>query len=221
MQHENNLPYILIGIVSILLILGIFQSYYLVKLNSNIAGLSLGNAVSSTTSETSSTSTLSVDIIPKGVPNIYGAELGVSYDDIDPDDSVKADSTIAKLGKLDIELSLSGDLLKRYINIAGSISCEYCCGTPSIIFTEDNAQFKAGDAACGCAHSYAMRGLAKYILINHADEFTDAQILEELGKWKVLFFPDIMKAKAEVMQSKGIELTYINMSSNKYRGIEN
>lgn len=222
MQHENNLPYILIGIVSVLLILGIFQSYYLVKLNSNISGLTLGNTISSNTTETAGqTSSLSVDIIPKGIPEVYGAELGVAYDDVSPDNQTKADSTIAKLGKLDTELSLSGDLLKRYINIAGSMSCEYCCGTASIIFTEDNSQFKAGDAACGCAHSYAMRGLAKYLLINHADEFTDAQILEELGKWKVLFFPDIMKGKAEVMMSKGIELTYINMASNKYRGIEN
>ncbi len=221
MQHENNLPYILVGVVSILLILGIFQSYYLVKLNSNIAGLQITTSPSTSSNQETTSSSLSIDIIPKGAPNIYGTELGVSYDDIDPNNPAKADSTIAKLGKLDTELSLSGDLLKRYVDIVGSISCEYCCGAASIIFTEDNAQFKAGDPACGCAHSYAMRGLAKYILINHADEFTDAQILEELGKWKVLFFPDIMKAKAEVMQSKGIELTYINMSSNKYRGIEN
>ena len=65
-----------------------------------------------------------------------------------------------------------------------------------------------------------MRGLAKYLITNHPNEFTDDQILEELGKWKILFFPGPMAAKAKVLQSKGIELNYINLASNKYRGIE-
>ena len=65
-----------------------------------------------------------------------------------------------------------------------------------------------------------MRGLAKYLIKNHPKEFSDDEILGELGKWKVLFFPDIHKTKAAVLKEQGIEINYINLASNKYRGIE-
>jgi len=107
---------------------------------------------------------------------------------------------------------LEGDKLDRYIKITNSISCEYCCGAQSITFPD-------GQAACGCAHSYAMRGLAKYLLTKHSD-MADDQILNELGKWKTLFFPDSINAKAQILKDEGIELDYINLASNKYRGAE-
>ena len=154
-----------------------------------------------------------IDVIPKGVPAIYGGELGVGYDDVSSADQKKADSTINKLGALDRQIVLSGKDKERYISIASQISCEYCCGVDSIIF-------KDGSAACGCAHSFAMRGIAKYLIKNHATEFTDDEILEELGKWKTLFFPANIAKKASVLKGKGIELNYINLASNKYRGIE-
>ena len=152
-------------------------------------------------------------IIPSGEPSIYGQELGIRYDDISPNDPIKADQTIAVLKNLDIILTLDDEKLKRYIEIGLQISCEYCCGAESIIFSN-------GQPACGCAHSYAMRGLAKYLLINHGSEYTNDQILEEMGKWKVLFFPWIHEAKAEALKLQGIKVDYINLASNKYRGIE-
>lgn len=155
-----------------------------------------------------------LDVIPKGIPKIYGKELDISYDDVSAINPQKADSTIKKLGTLDQQISLSGNDLERYIAIASQISCEYCCGVDSIIFSD-------GKAACGCAHSFAMRGLAKYIIKNHGGEFTNDEILEELGKWKTLFFPSQLTKKALVLKEKGIELNYINLASNKYRGIEN
>ncbi|PIZ81916.1 hypothetical protein COX98_01850, partial [Candidatus Pacearchaeota archaeon CG_4_10_14_0_2_um_filter_30_11] len=80
--------------------------------------------------------------------------------------------------------------------------------------------FNNGERACGCAHSFAMRGLAKYLLRNHPDMTNDA-ILSELGKWKVLFFPDIHEQKAQALEANGIDSTnYINLASNLYRGIE-
>ena len=79
--------------------------------------------------------------------------------------------------------------------------------------------FSNGQAACGCAHSYAMRGLAKYLLTKHP-EMTNDEILNELGKWKTLFFPDSINAKAQILKENNIELSYINLASNKYRGIE-
>ena len=155
-----------------------------------------------------------MDILPKGVPAIYGNELGISYDDVSSSSQQKADDTIRKLGILDQQIALSGKDMEKYISVASQISCEYCCGVESIIFSN-------GKPACGCQHSFAMRGLAKYLIKNHGNEYTNDQILEELGKWKILFFPSPMSKKALVLKEKGIELNYINLASNKYRGIEN
>lgn len=153
------------------------------------------------------------EVIPTGIPLVYGAEVGVSYDDISPTDQNRANNAIAKLSAYDKSIELTGSDLQRYIKIVLEISCEYCCGANSIITAN-------GQAACGCAHSYSMRGVAKYLIKYHPNEFTDDQILEELGKWKTLFFPGIMAQKAAVLKEKGIELNYINLASNKYRGIE-
>ncbi len=152
-------------------------------------------------------------VSPTGVPRIYGAELGVSYDDISASNPSRADAAIRKLGVLDQQITLTGGDLQRYIGIASQISCEYCCGAESIIF-------ETGEAACGCAHSYAMRGVAKYLIKNHGSEFTDDEILEEMGKWKTLFFPGQLAAKAQVLKSSGIELNFVNLASNNYRGAE-
>ena len=69
-----------------------------------------------------------------------------------------------------------------------------------------------------------MRELEKYLLINHPD-MTDVEILNELGKWKVLFFPGVHEQKAQVLKANGIDYTnqtlgYIYLASNLYRGIE-
>ena len=156
-------------------------------------------------------------IIPTGVPNIYGEELGVSFDSVSASNPSIADATITRLGNIDRSITLEGKNLERYINILytkeNGISCEYCCGARSIIFAD-------GKAACGCAHSYAMRGLAKYLLTEHGDEYTDEEILAEVGKWKILFFPTQLQNKARILESEGIETNTINLASNKYRDIE-
>ncbi len=121
--------------------------------------------------------------IPRGVPEIYGDELGVSFED--PVNSMQT------LGALEDQIPLSESELKRYVSIASRISCEFCCGAPSIID-------RKGNAACGCAHSGAMRGLGKYLVKNHGSEYTDDQILGELQKWKTMFFPrEMVKRFAE------------------------
>lgn len=157
-------------------------------------------------------------IIPTGVPAIYGSELGISYDDVSPNDAQRADATIRKLAVFDQQITLSGADLERYINIGyrlnNGIACEYCCGARSVIF-------ETGEAACGCAHSYAMRGLAKYLISKHRNKYTDEQVQAEMGKWKVLFFPGIHEAKASALKAQEYDMmNYINLASNKYRGIE-
>jgi hypothetical protein len=156
------------------------------------------------------------EVIPKGVPAIYGDEIGVSYDGVSASNPQLADATIRKMRSYE-DMTLTPEQMERYIEILyvmnGGISCEYCCGARSIIFED-------GKAACGCAHSYAMRGLAKYLLTEHP-EMSDEDILSELGKWKVLFFPGIHEQKAQVLESEGIDSKdYINLASNLYRGIE-
>lgn len=112
--------------------------------------------------------------IPTGTPEIYGPELGVSFDG----DSNKMISILRGYE----DESLDEDQMKRYVDIGSRIACEYCCSAKTLVFEN-------GQRACGCAHSYAMRGLAKYLIINHPAEYTDDAILNELAKWKATYFP--------------------------------
>ncbi|MBU3942999.1 hypothetical protein KKA24_03385 [Patescibacteria group bacterium] len=115
---------------------------------------------------------------PSGVPDIYGEELGISFDRVqEAIDKVK----IYGLTYGEKKINLTEDELKRYIDIGLMISCEYCCGVDAIT-RED------GEAACGCAHSQMMRGLTAYLIKNHA-EMSNEQILEELETWKITYFP--------------------------------
>jgi len=197
--------YIQLGIIALLALIIVFNAGKVYS--GNGTGLSTGIATVSAS-----------EIIPKGVPAIYGEELGITYDDVSPSNQQKADGTIRLLGNIDRTENLEEAELKRYIDILyvmnNGISCEYCCGARSIIFED-------GQPACGCAHSYAMRGLTKYLIKYHGDEFADEEILAEAGKWKVLFFPGIHEQKAQVLEANGIDSTnYVNLASNLYRGIE-
>ena len=139
-------------------------------------------------------------VMPKGVPEVYGIELNVSFDNVE--------KSLDVLGNLDADLNPGKGGIKfadlteiqkqRYLKIGFMIACEYCCGVQSLI-TKD------GQPSCACAHSAAMRGLAKYLLKNHESQFTDEQILDHLTKWKTLFFPQQMVAK--YMQSQGMSLS--------------
>jgi hypothetical protein len=115
-------------------------------------------------------------IIPKGKP-FYGDELGISYDE--------AEKSITVLGQFDSlgskPIKLTGEKLERYVRIGQSIACEYCCGAK--VMTNPD-----GSAACGCAHSMAMRGVAAYLLDKYGDR-SDQEIFNEVAKWKALSFP--------------------------------
>ena len=204
-------PLVMILLVAAIGILAFNEMQILSIGNTNVVSAAQSSTGGSVTNALSNAAS-ALSVLPTGIPAVYGAELDVSYDDVSADNPQSANAAIGKLANLDKSITLSGDLQQRYIDIASQISCEYCCGAKAIIF--DN-----GQPACGCAHSYAMRGLAKYLLTEHP-ELSDEQILEEMGKWKVLFFPGVHEQKAQVMQQQGIEMNYINLASNKYRGIE-
>src|SRR3989344_3434331 len=202
---ETPLQYVIIGVLAILLIYN---------------GVKIYGADDSNISERIATgigTVSALDVSPKGAPVIYAGELGVSYNDVSASNPQLADATMAKLAKYE-DMQLNSAQMERYIKIGSSIACEYCCGAKTLVFSD-------GERACGCAHSYAMRGLAKYLLTEHPD-MTDEQILNELGKWKVLFFPGVHEKKAEVLKANGIDYTdenlgYIYLASNLYRGAEN
>ncbi|MBS3119906.1 hypothetical protein J4475_03720 [Candidatus Woesearchaeota archaeon] len=125
-------------------------------------------------------------VIPRGIPGIYGDELGVSFEN-----PVESLDILASLdptyGRKRIQLETEEEIT-RYIAVGSLIACEYCCGASSLVFPN-------GQAACGCAHSQAMRGLSAYLVKYHGDDFTDDYILRELARWKGLFFPKQMMTK--------------------------
>ena len=123
--------------------------------------------------------------ISQGVPEIYGEELGVSFDEVQKAINVikQFDPTYGKQ-----KIVLGGADKQRYIDVGMKIACEYCCGAKSIITAD-------GQAACGCAHSSAMRGLTAYLLQNHGSEYTNDEILREIARWKAMFFPKQMIQK--------------------------
>ena len=137
----------------------------------------------------------------KGIPAVYGQALGVSYDD-----PVAAMKILAGFDPYQDVSKLSKAVLKRYTDIGTAISCEYCCGAQTMVFPD-------GVAACGCAHSAAMRGLARWLLENKPD-MSDADILAELVSWKTLFFPEISTKKAIYLANQNkLDLKTFNLNA--------
>lgn len=148
-----------------------------------------------------------------GVPTVYGKELNVTYDGVQPaiDTMKQYDPDYGRK-----KLNLSAEEQQRYIKIVLKISCEFCCGAESIIF-------KDGSAACGCAHSQAMRGLAAYLIKNHGSTYSDDEILKELAIWKSRYFPKQMVQKMSTQLKNGtytpdIASLLLNVKIPKYDG---
>ncbi len=199
MKKENSQltisAYVLVALL--IAMLG-FNQYLIQSINSGINSGALTNAATQT-GNTISFADAAKEIMPTGIPAVYGSELGVSYD--------KTVESLAILGNLDGDLFADGKLnftqltdpqKIRYVKIGSMIACEFCCGASTLVFEN-------GQPSCGCEHSAAMRGLAKYLLIYHDGEYTDQQILDELTKWKILFFPKQMVTK--YMQANGLSVS--------------
>lgn len=203
-DNSKTIGFIAGGLLLAALVLSMFNLYQLQM------------KIPTTTQYVAAERTTENSFAPAGTPE-YGKDLGVSFDDVSALDPAKADRTIRILSQFDKEITLSDAEKARYVNIlyelGGGMSCEYCCGARSIIFA-------SGEPACGCAHSYAMRGVAKLLITEYGDKYTDEEILAEVGKWKMRFFPAQMENKAKIMEENGIEVDYVALTSNMYRGIE-
>lgn len=110
------------------------------------------------------------NVVPRGTP-WYGAEAGVSFDD-----PIAAQKLWAK-GR-SIQLDATQD--ERWKRIANSFTCDYCCGSPQnpTIITR-----------CGCAHSSAAQGMAKWFIKTYGDKFSDEEIYGELARWYAVWYP--------------------------------
>ncbi len=200
-MNKKNLETALYVLVVLTLAVTAFNQYEIY----NVSGM-VGMKSVSASSPSSGSSANTVDLsqyLPKGVPAVYGPELKVSFDDAVGGlnilsamdwDLTKEDSP----NGLSMKFSdLTDEQKARYIKIGSSIACEYCCGAKTLVM-------KNGQPACGCSHSAAMRALTKYLLTKHGSEYTDEQILDELVKWKTLFFPKQMTAKLAQQSGKTI-----------------
>ncbi len=135
------------------------------------------------------------NLVPSGVPDVYGAELNVSFDSVQ--DAINKVRVFGPTyGQEPSKITLTGADLERYVDVGSRIACEYCCNVTTLV-RED------GEAACGCAHSIMMRGLAAYLIQNHP-QVSDEEILEELNKWKATYFPkQTLSAKLQEMEAAG------------------
>lgn len=127
-------------------------------------------------------------VVPKGVP-FYVAEgeaaqliQGVSFDD--PISSQRIWASLSGNPRFGGGLlQLPEDKEKRFERIAQIFTCDYCCGGPSRV---------TRIAYCGCAHSYAWKGMARFFLRFYGDKYNDEQIIGEMTRWKGLWYPQGM-----------------------------
>jgi hypothetical protein len=199
--------YINYALLVVLVLMFSANQLFMAGINSSLGSSGDGSSLKSFFGFVSSASEFDLDgdivsdsiklVIPTGIPAIYGEELGVSFDSVQQSINVlKAfDPSYGKQ-----KITPVGVELKRYIDVGLRISCEYCCSAKSIIRSN-------GDAACGCAHSQAMRGLLSYLINNHGDEYTNDELLRELARWKGTYFPKQMIQKISTQLQGGQEFT--------------
>ncbi|MEK6848247.1 MAG: hypothetical protein AABX65_01305 [Nanoarchaeota archaeon] len=110
------------------------------------------------------------NVVPKGTPS-YGGEAGVTFDD-----PVSSQQRLKSY--LNLELSSAEE--DRWGRIVNSFTCDYCCGSPQRPTIITN---------CGCAHSYAAQGLARWFVKNYGDRYSDEEIYGEMARWYALWYP--------------------------------
>lgn len=121
-------------------------------------------------------------MIPTGTPE-YGQEMGVSFDD--------PISSMTKMARaypaLKKQAQENPEVWQRYLNLAAAprgISCEFCCGVgPQGIDAKGNLR-------CGCEHAPALQTVALWLMLN--TDYSDAEVLKEVYRWKSLYFPKNM-----------------------------
>jgi len=133
-------------------------------------------------------------MIPTGTPEYSSALGGISFDD-----PVTSMEYLAKwYPAINSEIKNNNpEIWQRYLKLAAAprgISCEFCCGVGPQGITADGAP------KCGCQHLPALLGLTLGLIKN--TDYSDAQILKEVMRWKTLFFPQNMVGLAMEVAGK-------------------
>ena len=111
-----------------------------------------------------------VVMLPTGTP--FYAPPGISFDD--PIGALEA------WQPFETQIQLSAELQKRWENIVEQMTCDYCCGGPMNVTVVTR---------CGCRHAQAARSIAKYLLQNYGDKYSDDEIIGEMKLWKHIWYP--------------------------------
>ena len=129
-----------------------------------------------------------IAVVPTGTP-FYALEgsgsekiQGASFDDPITSQKVWASLLGSRRFGTENAIQLTPEEEQRWQKLTGVFTCDFCCGGPNSVTTI---------ASCGCAHSYAWQGMAKFFIKYHPD-YTDEQILGEMTKWKALWYPQGM-----------------------------
>jgi hypothetical protein len=124
-------------------------------------------------------------VVPRGTPFYAlegpGAERiqGITFDDPIVSQQIWASLLGSRRFGSDNALQLTPEQEQRWQRLTGVFTCDFCCGGPGSVTTINR---------CGCAHSYAWQGMAKFFIIYYP-EYTDEEILGEMTKWKALWYP--------------------------------
>ena len=127
-------------------------------------------------------------VVPTGTPSYAlegpGAEKikGASFDDPITSQKVWASLLGSKRFGSANAIQLTQEEEKRWNKLTSVFTCDFCCGGPNSVTTINR---------CGCAHSYAWQGMAKFF-IKYYPQYTNEQIMGEMTKWKGLWYPQGM-----------------------------
>jgi len=127
-------------------------------------------------------------VVPTGTPFYVlegegAAKLqGVSFDDPLTSQKVWASLLGSRRFGTANALQLTPEEEQRWQKLTSVFTCDFCCGGPNSVTTISR---------CGCAHSYAWQGMAKFF-IKYYPQYTDEQILGEMTKWKAIWYPQGM-----------------------------
>jgi len=127
-------------------------------------------------------------VVPTGTPFYAqsgpGSDIikGISFDDPIVSQKIWASLVGSQRFGFDKEIKLTQEEQARYDRIVSVFTCDYCCGSPSQVTRIVN---------CGCGHSYAWKGMAKFF-VKYYPQYSDTEIAGEMTKWKGLWYPQGM-----------------------------
>ncbi len=212
--HGKNARTFRLWLILVIGLFVVFNQYQLFSINSQLnGGFSSGAAVlttpfrgenrdlkevdvSSVTSTTQAVVLLfpvdkiktaqdAIDImVPTGIPKYSQGLGGITFDD-----PVTSMEYLAKwYYSLKDEVQKNNpEVWNRYLNLAAAprgIACEFCCGVGP------QGVDAGGNLRCGCQHNPALQALTLGLM--ESTDYSDAEILREVMRWKSLWFPKNM-----------------------------